>query len=59
MEYWATMKRDLRYFQGTFKYFIFYYGDVLRDLLVDISGYIDFDWKRDVDRRRSMGRYVF
>ena len=26
---------------------------------MDIHDYVDFDWARDVDRRRSTRRYVF
>jgi hypothetical protein len=58
-ENWVVVKSVFRYLQGTFKYSIFYHSDVSWDLgVVDIQGYVYFDWTWNVNRRRSMRRYV-
>ena len=52
-EHWVTMKRIFTYFLCTSKYSIFYHNHVLGDQLsLNIHGYVDFDRKGDVHRRR-------
>jgi hypothetical protein len=59
-EQWAAVKKVFIYLQGSFEYSIYYHSDVSGDLhVVDIQGYVDFDWERDVDIMRSTSRYMF
>jgi len=58
--HWDAMKKASKYLSGTSEYSICYHSDVSRDShLVDIQGYVDSDWARDVDKMRSTSRYVF
>eukprot|EP01018_Ginkgo_biloba_P024166 Gb_40913 [translate_table: standard] len=59
-EHWVVVKRIFRYLRGTFKFSIYYHGDIPGDQRsVDIHGYVDFDWAGDVDSKRSTSGYVF
>lgn len=59
-DHWVGMTRAFRYSRGTFEYYIFYYIHVSKDpLSVDIQGYLDFDWVRDVNRRGYASGYGF
>jgi hypothetical protein len=58
-EHWTTVKRVFRYLHGTASYGLCYEGRPGLDRVVDIHGFVDADWARDLDRRRSTSGYVF
>jgi hypothetical protein len=58
-EHWTTIKRVFRYLRGTTSYGLFYQGRPGLDQVLDIHGFVDADWSRDLDRRRSTSGYVF
>jgi hypothetical protein len=58
-ENWTTVKRVFRYLRGTTNYGLCYQGRPGLDRVVDIHGFVDADWARDLDRRRSTSGYVF
>jgi hypothetical protein len=58
-EHWTTVKRVFRYLCGTASYGLCYQGRPGLDRVVDIHGFVDADWVRDLDRRRSTSGYVF
>ena len=59
-EHWAIVKRAFKYLWGTSKYSILYHSDLLGDhILVNIQGWLYFNWVRDVDRRRYTNKYFF
>ncbi|KAJ7560193.1 hypothetical protein O6H91_04G118100 [Diphasiastrum complanatum] len=52
---WKAAKQILRYVQGTLRFGILY-G---RQDDLKLQGYVDVDWARDAEDRRSTTRYVF
>jgi hypothetical protein len=58
-EHWTIVKRVFRYLCGTASYGFCYKGRSILDRVVDIHGFVDVDWGRDLDRRRSTSGYVF
>jgi hypothetical protein len=58
-EHWAKIKRVFKYFRGTTSYGLCYQGRPGLDKVVDIHGFVNADWARDMDRRRSTSGYVF
>jgi hypothetical protein len=57
--HWTIVKRVFRYFHGTASNGLCYQGRPGLDKVVDIHGFVDVDWARDMDRRRSTSGYVF
>ena len=53
------MKRGFRYLYGTSDYGLCYQGRSGLDIMLDICGFVDVDWARDLDQRRSTSRNVF
>eukprot|EP00253_Pinus_taeda_P003571 PITA_03571 len=58
-EHWTTVERVFRYLPGTSDYGLCYQGTARLDRVLDIRGFVDADWARDVDQRRSISGYVF
>jgi hypothetical protein len=58
-EHWTTVKRVFSYLHGTAGYGLCYEGRTRLDKVVDIHGFVDADWARDLDHRRSTSGYVF
>jgi hypothetical protein len=58
-EHWKTVKRVFRYLRGTTSYGLCYQGRLGLDRVVDIHGFVDADWARDLDHKRSTSGYVF
>ena len=58
-EHWITIKRVFRYLCGTTDHAICYQGKVGLDRVLDVHGFVDADWARDLDQRRSTSGYVF
>jgi hypothetical protein len=58
-EHWTTIKRVFRYLRGTASYGLCYQGRLGLDRVVDIHGFVDVNWVRDLDCRRSTSGYVF
>eukprot|EP00253_Pinus_taeda_P021875 PITA_21875 len=58
-ENWTKVKRVLRYLRGTSDYGMSYKGRLGLDKVLDIHGFFDVDWVRDLDQRRSKSGYVF
>eukprot|EP00253_Pinus_taeda_P030870 PITA_30870 len=58
-EHWTTVKRVFRYLCGTSDYGLCYQGRSGLDRVLDIRGFVDADWDRDLDQRRSTSAYVF
>ena len=59
-EHWATMNIAFRCFRGTSKYYICYHSNVSHDpYSMGIHVYVDSNWARDVNIRRSTSGYVF
>jgi hypothetical protein len=58
-QHWTTVKRVFRYLCGTTNYGLCYQGRPRLDRVVDIHGFVDANWARDLDRRRSTSGYVF
>eukprot|EP00253_Pinus_taeda_P022377 PITA_22377 len=48
-----------RYLHGTSDYGLCYQGRSGLDRMLDIRGFVDADWARDLDQRRSTSGYVF
>lgn len=58
--HWDVVKRVLRYLKGTSQYKLCYQGNSIRsNRSISIEGYVDVDWARDIDRRRSTSGCVF
>jgi hypothetical protein len=49
-EHWTTVKRVFRYMCGTKYYAIYYQGKPVVDIEVNVHGFVDVDWARDMDR---------
>jgi hypothetical protein len=58
-DHWTTIKRVFRYLRDTTSYGFFYQGRPRLDRVVDIHGFVDADWARDLDHIRSTSGYVF
>eukprot|EP00128_Syssomonas_multiformis_P012363 Colp12_sorted_trinity150504_noHs@6801 len=58
-EHWTAVKRVFRYLCDTCDYGLCYQGRLGLDRLLDIRGFVDADWARDLYQRRSTSRYVF
>ena len=58
-EHWTTVKRVFRYLHGTSDYGLCYQGILGLERMLDIHGFVDADWARDLDQRRSTSGYVF
>eukprot|EP00253_Pinus_taeda_P009996 PITA_09996 len=58
-EHWTTVKWVFRYLRGTSDYGLCYQGRLGLDKMLDIHGFVDADWARDLDQRRSTSGYVF
>ena len=55
--HWQAVKWILRHLRGTSHVGLVY--DKVFDISREIVGYVDFDYVGDLDRRRSLTRYVF
>eukprot|EP00253_Pinus_taeda_P016903 PITA_16903 len=58
-ENWTIVKRVFRYFCGSSDYGLCYQGRPGLDRVLDIRGFVDAEWARDLDQRRSTSGYVF
>jgi hypothetical protein len=59
-EHWTKVKRVFRYLRGCIaSYELYYEGRLELDIVVDIHGFVDAVWARDLDHRRSTSGYVF
>eukprot|EP00253_Pinus_taeda_P016245 PITA_16245 len=58
-EHWTVVKRVFRYLHGTSDYGLYYQGRPRLDRVLDIRGFVDTNWVRDLDQRRSTIGYVF
>ena len=58
-EHWKIVEMVFRYLHGTTSYGLCYQGRPGLDRVLDIHGFVDADWARDMDRRRSTSGYVF
>ena len=58
-EHWTAVKRVFRYLRGTTDYAICYQGRPGPDRVINVHGFVDADWARDLDHRRCTSGYVF
>jgi hypothetical protein len=58
-EHWTVVKRIFRYLHRTVSYGLCYEGRSESDRVVDIHGFVDENWARYLDCRRSTRGYVF
>jgi hypothetical protein len=58
-EHWVVVKKVLMYLCGTNTYGLCYQGRSRLDIVLDIHGFVDAYWARDMDHRRSTSGYVF
>eukprot|EP00253_Pinus_taeda_P016293 PITA_16293 len=58
-EHWTTVKWVFRYLHGTSDYGLCYQGRLGMEKVLDIRGFFDADWARDLDQRRSTSGYEF
>eukprot|EP00253_Pinus_taeda_P026256 PITA_26256 len=58
-EHWTTVKQVFRYLRGTSDYGFCYQGRLVLDKVLDIRGFVDADWARDLEERRSTSGYLF
>jgi hypothetical protein len=58
-DHWTTIKRGFRYLRGNDSYGFCYQERIGFDKVLDIHGFVDTYWDRDMDRRRSTRGYVF
>ena len=58
-ENWTVVKRVFRYLRGTSDYGLCYQRRPGLDRVLDIHVFVDVDWARDLDQRRSTSGYVF
>eukprot|EP00253_Pinus_taeda_P024196 PITA_24196 len=57
-EHWTVVKRLFKYLCGTSSYGLCYQGRPGLDRVLDICGFVDADWARDLDQRISTSGYV-
>jgi hypothetical protein len=58
-EHWTIVKRVFKYLCGTTNYAICYQGRPQLDKVIDVQGFVDAHWARDLDCKRSTSRYAF
>ena len=58
-EHWTAMKWVFRYLRGTSDYGLCYQGRPGLERMLDIRGFVDVDWAKYRDERRSKSGYVF
>eukprot|EP00253_Pinus_taeda_P025373 PITA_25373 len=58
-EHWIALKRVFRYLCGTSDYDLCYQERVGLDRVLDIHGFVDADWARDLDQGISTSGYIF
>ena len=58
-EHWTTVKRVFRYLCGTIAHAMCYQGRAGPDRVLDVHGFVDANWTRDLNHRRSTSGYVF
>jgi len=58
-EHWIAVKWVFRYLHGTSDHGLCYQGRPGLDRVLDIHGFVDADWARDLDQRRTTSGYVF
>ena len=58
-EHWTVVKRVFRYLCGTTDHAICYQGRAGPNRVLDVHGFVDVDWSRDLDHRISTSGYVF
>ena len=58
-QHWTAVKQLFRYLCSTSDYGLCYQGRPGLDRVLDIRGFVDADWARDLDQRRSTSGYVF
>ena len=58
-EHWIAVKCVFRYLRGTSDYSLCYQRRLGLDKVFDIHGFVDANWARDLDKRRSTSGYVF
>jgi hypothetical protein len=58
-EHWTTTKSVFKYLCGTANYELCYQGRLGLDRVLDIHGFMDADWARNMDHRRSISGYAF
>ena len=54
-EHWTVVKRVFRYLRGTIDLAIYYHENSEE---VRVHGFVESDWARDIDSRRSTSGYV-
>lgn len=58
-EHWTTVKLVFRYLCGNSNYGLCYQGRLGLDSVLDICGFVDADWARELDQRIYTSGYVF
>jgi hypothetical protein len=58
-EHWIVDKRVFRYVCGTNDYAILYQGKPKSENEVNVHGFFNVDWDKDLDQRRLNSGYVF
>jgi len=58
-EHWTKVKLVFRYLCGTSDYGLCYQRRLGLDRVLDICGFVDVDWARDLYQRRYTSGYVF
>ena len=58
-EHWTIVKQVFRYLCGTSDYGLCYQGRSRMDRVLDILGFVDADWVRDLEQRISTSGYLF
>jgi hypothetical protein len=56
---WTVIKRVFEYLCGKKYYDICYQGKSEANREVNVHGFVDVNWARDMDRRRLTSGYVF
>lgn len=58
-DHWATIKRVLKHLHGNLDYAIYYQGILGFELMLDVNGFLDANYTRDLDHKRYASGYVF
>ena len=58
-EKWTAVKRAFRYLHGTTYYVVCYQGRPAPEIVIDVNGFVDVVWARDIDHRISTSGYLF